>query len=40
MRVLDELEGIKKIKISKSGHFVMNDNPGEFYSKLREFLPI
>ena len=34
LRVLGELHGITKISISNSGHFVMNDNPREFYSEL------
>lgn len=39
MDVLTSLGEIEKIAISKSGHFLMNDNPAEFYTKLRNFLP-
>ncbi|MGE5627917.1 MAG: alpha/beta fold hydrolase [Solirubrobacterales bacterium] len=34
MDVIGMLNGIKKISISNSGHFMMNDNPNEFYKKL------
>lgn len=34
MDVLDMLKDIKKISISDSGHFIMNDNPYEFYKEL------
>lgn len=39
--VLAELKkypAIETQSISESGHFVMNDNPDEFYSALRDFL--
>lgn len=36
--VLDKLGQVEKIKISNSGHFMMNDNPDEFYQKLHSFL--
>jgi len=29
---------VKKIEIPKSGHFIMNDNPGEFYPRLAREL--
>jgi len=38
MDVLHRLNSIEKVKISSSGHFMMNDNPDEFYSRLRTFL--
>ncbi len=38
MKVLDDLGDIKKIEISNSGHFVMNDNPEEFYTRLSDFI--
>lgn len=38
MDVLHRLNSIEKIKISSSGHFMMNDNPDEFYLRLRRFL--
>ena len=36
--VLHRLNTIEKVMIGKSGHFMMNDNPDEFYSRLRTFL--
>ncbi len=36
--VLHRLNTIEKVKISRSGHFMMNDNPEEFYSRLGIFL--
>lgn len=36
--VLHRLNSIEKVEISNSGHFMMNDNPDEFYSHLRTFL--
>lgn len=36
--VLAGLQGVSRISISHSGHFVMNDNPAEFYSKLAQAL--
>ncbi|MCY6355935.1 alpha/beta fold hydrolase [Clostridium sp. ZS2-4] len=38
MDVLNQLLSIKKISISNSGHFVMNENPDEFYIKLHTIL--
>ncbi|MGD8290065.1 MAG: alpha/beta hydrolase [Desulfobacterales bacterium] len=38
MAVLDRLDDIEKVMIDNSGHFLMNDNPNEFYVRLREFL--
>jgi len=32
------VEGIARIEISNAGHFVMNDNPDEFYSALLRFI--
>jgi len=37
-RVLKNASNVHTVKISKSGHFIMNDNPGEFYSKLAKEL--
>lgn len=36
--VLRKLKNVEKICISKSGHFMMLDNPEEFYSKLLDFI--
>jgi len=36
--VLHRLNTIEKIMIGRSGHFMMNDNPDEFYTCLRRFL--
>jgi pimeloyl-ACP methyl ester carboxylesterase len=36
--VLQRLEFSEKIMIGGSGHFLMNDNPDEFYPRLRNFL--
>ncbi len=36
--VLHRLNTIEKVMIGRSGHFMMNDNPEEFYSRLRIFL--
>lgn len=36
--VLKQLNLVEKIPISSSGHFMMNDNPDEFYRKLHYFL--
>ena len=36
--VLHRINTIEKIMIARSGHFMMNDNPDEFYSRLRRFL--
>ncbi len=38
MKVLKELEGTERIPIAGSGHFAMNDNPKDFYSKLAKFI--
>ena len=38
MDVLHRLDSIEKVMIGRSGHFMMNDNPDEFYSSLRTFL--
>ncbi len=38
LKVLDKLHKIRKISISKSGHFPMIDNPEKFYSILSEVL--
>ncbi len=36
--VLGRLHSIETIMIGRSGHFMMNDNPDEFYLHLRNFL--
>ncbi len=38
IEALKELTEIKTEAISRSGHFVMNDNPAEFYMKLQKIL--
>lgn len=38
MDAIKQLVSIKKISISNSGHFVMNENPDEFYRKLYAIL--
>jgi pimeloyl-ACP methyl ester carboxylesterase len=38
MGILKMLDGVSLVKISKSGHFPMIDNPGEFYGALAAFL--
>ncbi len=38
LKVLKELSNVRIEKISESGHFVMNDNPEEFYRKLLEVM--
>jgi len=35
---LNRLNSIEKIMIGNSGHFMMNDNPDDFYPRLRRFL--
>lgn len=40
MKVLTKLDHIEKKRISRSGHFLMNDNPEEFYSELFNFLSL
>ena len=34
MHILGMLQGVKKISVADSGHFVMTDNPDDFYKKL------
>lgn len=38
MDVLNMLKNIERISISNSGHFVMSDNPSEFYKKLHNII--
>ncbi len=38
--VLQKLDGVPKVIIHDSGHFMMNDNPVEFYRRLQELLPV
>lgn len=38
LQVLKELDESQKIKINESGHFVMNDNPEDFYATLASVL--
>ena len=38
LKVLNELADIEAEAISGSGHFLMNDNPDEFYAKLFHFI--
>jgi len=38
LAVLRQLDEVEKIEISKSGHFVANDNVDEFYFRLKAFL--
>ena len=40
LNVLNRLNTIEKVMISQSGHFMMNDNPDEFYSHLTTFLNV
>jgi pimeloyl-ACP methyl ester carboxylesterase len=40
MKVLNKLGHIEKRRITRSGHFLMNDNPEEFYSELFNFLSL
>jgi pimeloyl-ACP methyl ester carboxylesterase len=40
MEILDRLGGIEKVAISGSGHFVMNDNPKEFYTLVSKIVHI
>jgi len=35
---LHRLNSIEKIMIGSSGHFMMKDNPDEFYTRLSRFL--
>lgn len=37
---VSRIKDIQKIKIEKSGHFPMNDNPKEFYDKLFSFVTL
>jgi pimeloyl-ACP methyl ester carboxylesterase len=38
MLVLNRLNFVEKIMVGRSGHFMMNDNPDEFYPQLKKFL--
>ena len=38
MKVLNELGNMRKIEIYNSGHFVMNDNPEQFYTRLGDLI--
>ena len=38
MILLQQLNSVEKVMIADSGHFMMNDNPDEFYPRLRKFL--
>jgi pimeloyl-ACP methyl ester carboxylesterase len=38
LKVLKILNSMERISIKNCGHFPMNDNPDEFYSKLADFL--
>lgn len=38
MVVLEKLEQFQTISVEESGHFPMNENPGDFYLKLKRFL--
>lgn len=38
LRLKNELEYCNPIQISNSGHFIMNDNPYGFYTKLLDFI--
>jgi pimeloyl-ACP methyl ester carboxylesterase len=38
MKVLSRLGHIEKRRITRSGHFLMNENPEEFYSEVFNFL--
>lgn len=38
MDILCRLADVEKKSVSQSGHFLMEDNPNEFYSKLHSFL--
>ena len=38
MVVLDRLNFVEKVMVGSSGHFMMNDNPDEFYPRLKKFL--
>lgn len=40
MSVLDRLDKIPKLVIGESGHFMMMENPDEFYAKLLATLPM
>ena len=35
---LTRIGDVQKVKIKKSGHFPMNDNPKDFYGELKKFL--
>src|SRR4030042_1988378 len=38
LKLITMLDGIPTVSISQSGHFPMNDNPGEFYDVLAGFI--
>lgn len=38
LEVLNLLEGVEKVCISRSGHFPMSDNPSEFYARVAEVI--
>ncbi|OGK21742.1 hypothetical protein A3C23_00215 [Candidatus Roizmanbacteria bacterium RIFCSPHIGHO2_02_FULL_37_13b] len=38
MAILDKIPKVSTVEIRNSGHFVMNDNPEEFYRKLSEVI--
>jgi pimeloyl-ACP methyl ester carboxylesterase len=38
MKIISRLEETRKISISNSGHFLMNDNPAEFYALVHEVV--
>lgn len=38
MEIISQLRDIRKMAVPNSGHFVMNDNPEEFYTLLCEIL--
>ena len=37
-KVIDRLEDTEKLEISKAAHFMMLDNPREFYTILNNFI--
>jgi pimeloyl-ACP methyl ester carboxylesterase len=38
LRLKDELRDCNPVQIPDAGHFVMNDNPGEFFRELAKFM--
>lgn len=38
LKSITALAGVKMIEVTGSGHFMMKDNPAEFYAKLAEFI--